>query len=140
MVLIDDDELLFTAICRRLNIPIQTPVSVKLFKKVLVTDKPTGRVIEYRSDLKCNSFVAVNQGTLNSESRFGQIQSLFSYRAINFVSLKTFECTIHNFSSLLQVTDCTMHSKAIYLLEEVSRPLVVAMTDSAAQEIWILNA
>lgn len=141
-MLSDDEVLLLKPICRALDLPLQPPVSINLFKKVMVTEKPTGRVIEYRNDVKCNSFVTLNKNRdgLNSEPRFGQIQSLFSYRNNNFAVIKKFECPTDNVSGLVCITNCTIHSKAIYLLEELSRPLVVAINESADQKIWILNA
>lgn len=140
-MLTDDEVLLLKPICRTLDLPLQPPVSINLLKKVMVTEKQTGRVIEYRNDLKCNSFVAVNKtgDGFNCGARFGQIQSLFSYRNNNFAVINKFECPIDDVSGLVCITDCTVHSKAMFLLEELSRPLVVAINDSPDQKIWILN-
>ena len=75
-MLSDDEISLLKPICRSLEIPLQSPVSVNFHKKVMVTEKSTGRIIEYRSDIKSNSFVALDHNQ-DCEARFGQIQSLF---------------------------------------------------------------
>ena len=117
---------------------MQPPVSVCFVKRIAVVDKPTERIVEYKSDSakQCSSICASIVSI--SHSQFGQIKSLFTYRGVNFAIVQKFECAVHKNDGLVHIADCTVNCKAMFPLEEVSRPHLIAIEHFP--ELWILNA
>ena len=54
----EGETLLFKPVCKKLDLPLQPPVTVKFFnsKKVSIIDKPTGRAIVYIVCYQCFEF------------------------------------------------------------------------------------
>ena len=67
---------LLKPICKNLNLPLQPPVSVDFLKKVILREKLTGRIIEYKPS-KSNSVVYITQPMHIAQLTFGQVESLF---------------------------------------------------------------
>ena len=129
----EEDCALFNPVCKTLALPVQAPMSVCFEKKIAVVEKPTGRIIEYKScsdsaNPKTNSSSIVSPTTSTTHDQFGQITSLFIYRGKHFAIMKMFECAVHkNNDGLVRVADCTINRKTLFPLEEVSRPLLIAI-------------
>ena len=75
----EGETLLFKLVCKKLDLPLQPPVTVKFFnsKKVSIIDKPTGRAIVYTlcatNALSFPSIVSLDQSPL----MFGKVQDIF---------------------------------------------------------------
>ena len=126
---------------RHTNKPVQPPVSVFFLKKISIIDNPKGRMVEYRSSNESSTSFNVVSVTLSSKvtaPQFGIIKSLFVYRNVNFAMIEIFECPIHFSDGIVDVTNCTNTSRAILLLVEVSRPLVMAM--EKFPQLYIINS
>ena len=137
----EDDVELFKPVCKRLNLPVQYPVAVCFLKKVSVIDNPTGRAIDYRSaneTATCFNVVFItSQSPVTHDQQFAMIKSLFVYRGINFAILEIFKYPVHFSDGIGHVTNCTETSRAVFPLDEVSRPLVIAI--KRLPQFYILN-
>lgn len=138
----EEDVILFQSVCKRLDLPVQPPISVRFFKKVSIIENPTGRTIEYRSsdesaNCTCGNINVVSISSKSSTTQFGKIKNLFIYRDINFAIMEMFESAIHYFDGIVYITDCTISSRKLLPLAEVSRPLVIAMEH--LPQLCILN-
>ena len=108
----EGETLLFKPVCKKLDLPLQPPVTVKFFnsKKVSIIDKPTGRAIVYTlcatNALSFPSIVSLDQSPL----MFGKVQDIFSYRETKFASVKKIKCTITNFYGLRRLSSCVCHT------------------------------
>ena len=135
----EEDFTLFYPVCKTLSLPVQAPMSVRFLKKISVVEEPTGRIIEYKSSSDstnpksiCSSIVSLTHDS------FGQIENIFIYRGVNFVIAHKFECAVRKNDGLVHIVDCTVNHRALFPLEEVSRPHLIAVQH--IPELWILNA
>ena len=109
----EGETLLFKPVCKKLDLPLQPPVTVKFFnsKKVSIIDKPTGRAIVYTlcatNALSFPSIVSLDQSPL----MFGKVQDIFSYRETKFASVKKIKCTITNFYGLRRLSSCVQYMR-----------------------------
>ena len=117
----EEETLLFKLVCKKLDLPLQPPVTVKFFnsKKVSIIDKPTGRAIVYTlcatNALSFPSIVSLDQSPL----MFGKVQDIFSYRETKFASVKKIKCTITNFYGLRRLSSCVDDDSVILPIHEI---------------------
>ena len=136
--LTEEDFRLFHPVCKRLNLPVQPPVSACFLKKISIIDNPTGRMRDYRSSNEsATCFNVVSVTSESSATQFGIIKRLFVYRDINFAFIEIFKCPIHYCDGIVYVTNCTNNSQALLPLVEVSRPHVIAIENFP--QLYILN-
>ena len=109
-------------------------MEVRLHKKVLKEDPHTGRKVEFSSGL--SGVVSITTGT--GTSSYGIIDSLFSYKKVQFALCSKFRASQRSKDGLVHIPDMTFKQKAIFPLDALSRPLVVATT-SCDNELWILS-
>lgn len=119
------------SLVRECSLPFQTPMEVKIHKKILREDPHTGRKIEFSSGLSgVVSFLTAET------SSYGEINSLFSYRAVHFACCSKFDNAIRR-DGLGYVADKTLQNSAILPLDALSCPLVFAT--GCDNELWILS-
>ena len=139
-VLSEDDVALFKPICRKLNLPVQHPISVCLLKRISVPDSVTGRMIDYwssnESDISFN-VISITSWSTATHVQFGMIKNLFAYRGMYFTITDIFMCPVQNFDGIMHITDCNNSSQAVIPLVEISRPHVIAIEQ--LPQIYILN-
>ena len=119
--------------CTALGIPLQPPVEVALYTKMVREDEDTGRLVEF----KTGSTVALSS---TPEPQFGNIVMLFTYRANNFVIVGRFGSSDMD-DGLVHIKDCTIESRVLVQLQTLPPPLVVARShqDMNTNQLWILN-
>lgn len=130
----------FLPVCRTMNLPIQSPVTVSFSKKMCITEEPTGRVIEFKSRTS-ESNITVNYRDctfVSFNSVFECIEKLFVYRKLQFAIITKFDCAVNISNGLVNISDTTINSQTVCQLKEVSRPLIVAV--ECSPQLWILNA
>ena len=120
---------------------LQPPTTVKFLRKVCVTEKNTGRVIEYKprshDDISVNCDLQLPGCTVVSYgNQYGFIDKLFLYNATEFVIIKKFDSKINIINGFVLISDCSIHSEVVYPLKEVSRPLIIA---NSYPKLWIIN-
>ena len=137
----EQDCAMFKDLCMTLSIPVQPPVHVAFLKKVSLSEKTTGRVIDYKSKSLgsegldgCTfiSFDYVHQFAI------GYIERLFMYREAVFATISKFDCAVTTHHGLALVPDCTANSQVVCALKDLSRPLVIA--EDCHPKLWIINA
>lgn len=140
----EGETALLKPVCKSLNMPLQPPVVVLHQKKATKEDQLTGRIITYSSiNLKhtsgmyCSAFVSLDTKAY-TDHKFGQIESFFTYRAVQFAVIDMFECTANCLYGLTRIPDTKSTVKVIVPMEEVSPPLPVAI-DHDCSELWILS-
>lgn len=137
----EQDCAMFKHLCMILSIPVQPPVNVAFLRKVCLSEKTTGRFIDYKSKsldsegLDDCTFVSFNYAR---QFAIGYIERIFMYREAVFTTISKFDCAVTTHHGLVLVTDCTANSKVVCTLKDLSRPLAIA--EDCHPKLWIINA
>lgn len=117
-----------------MGLPIDLPVKVSVLKKVYLIDKATGRSIEYKSESSLE-----DSNVVSFSGCYGSIEYLFLYRGIEFAFLRQFNAELlkRTYNGFVTIEDYTICTRAVYRLEDISRPLITAL--DPPPRLWIIN-
>ena len=120
---------------------VQPSTTAEFLRKVCITKKNTGRIIEYKPqthgdnsagcDLRLLGCTIVTHG-----DHYGFIDKLFLYNATEFAIIKRFDSKMTIINGFILVADCSVNSEVVHPLKEVSRPLIFA---NLYPKLWIIN-